>query len=506
MGAPTVVDQLIVKLGLDPADFSTGRKKAAAEVVTLEKDVKKSSDNMGASVVGFTKKLLGIAGAAILVKKAIGAVSDLSVTVRQLGIDSRSFGIAAAEMRNFQNIGEMMGGKAEDVTKTIEGITKAVFNLTYNGQVSDSLIMLGRLGVRFQTTAGQAREFRDIVLDTEKAIQGRLRSGSTTRENANQMLLQAGFDPGLAQAILEGTVGTQLAQQRTRRQINGEDLALMTEWEKSAAGRDQEVIATAIGAPTTRAQARVGIAGNRAIEAAAHAGKDMETFTQSMNQAAEGIKSGAGKLVDALEEVGSRALRAAYPKGRQNYENTIQHAARRYGIDPEMLASVLGVESNFNPAAVSSAGAVGIAQLMPKYFPGAGRNPHEDIDTSAAYLKTLRDSFLKDGMSEDDAYRYALQSYNAGQSRVRKAIAGQGKPLAQETIDYPGKVMSHMRGAVPTPGAQNSGASTGNSSTEVNIGKVDVVTQATDADGIARDFAGATRRKLMAAQADVGMQ
>lgn len=505
MGAPTVIDQLIVKLGLDPSDFSKGRKKAAAETVALEKDVKKSSDNMGASVVGFTKKLLGIAGAAVLVKKVLGSVSELSVSVRQLGIDSRNFGVAAAEMRNFQNIGEMMGGKAEEVTKTIGGITKAVYDLAYNGQISDSLIMLGRLGVRFQTTTGQARNFRDIVLDTEQAIQGQMRNNGMSRENANQMLLQAGFDPGLAQAMLEGTVGKQLAQQEARRQVNGGDVALMTDWEKSAASRDQEVTATAIGLPTTTAQAKSGIALNRGIEALAHAGKDTETFQESMSNAAEGIKRGANKLVDALEDIGARALRASYPKGRQNYENTIQHAAQRYGVDPEMLAGVLGTESNFDPAAVSSAGAVGIAQLMPKYFPGAGRNPHEDIDTAAAYLKSLRDSFLKDGMSEDDAYSAAFQSYNAGQSRVRKAMAGQGPPLKQETLDYPGKVMAYARGATPTPGAQNVGGASSNT-TEVNIGKVDIVTRATDADGIARDFAGATKRKLMAAQSDVGMQ
>jgi soluble lytic murein transglycosylase-like protein len=196
-----------------------------------------------------------------------------------------------------------------------------------------------------------------------------------------------------------------------------------------------------------------------------------------------------------------------YPKGRQNYENTIQSAAKRYGIDPEMLAGVLGTESDFDPAAVNpKSGATGIAQLMPKYFPGAGRNPHEDIDTAAAYLRTLRDSFQKSGESEDDAYYHAFQSYNAGQSRVRKAMAGKGPPLKQETLDYPGKVLSYAAGAVPTPGAQNTSNSSSNSKTEVNIGKVDVVTRATDTEGIARDFAGAAKRKLMAAQADVGMQ
>lgn len=508
MVAPTVIDQVIVKLGLDPGEFTKGQKEAAASVKKTEADVKKSADNMGSSVVGFTKKLLGIAGAAIVVKKIVGAVSDLSTTVRQLGVDSRNFGIAASELRNFQNVSEMFGGKAEEATKSVGGLTKAVYDLAYNGQISDSLLMLGRMGVQFQTTTGDARDFRDIALDTEAAIQKMMKAGTLSRQNANQMLLQAGFDPGMSQAMLEGSLSTQLARQEARRQVNGGDVALMTEWEKSAANRDQAVIAAAIGAPTTVAQAKLGIAGNDAIARAADFASTAtgEDVSKVLGGIVEGVKKGGGKLVDALEDVGARALRASYPKGRQNYENTIQRAAQRYGIDPEMLAGVLGTESNFNPSAVSSAGAVGIAQLMPKYFPGAGLSPHEDIDTAAAYLKTLRDSFLKDGMNEDDAYWHALQSYNAGQSRVRKAMAG-GAPLKQETVDYPGKVMAYASRAVPTPGAHVAAGGGGNSnSSTVNIGKVEVITQATDTDGIARDFAGAAKRKLMAAQSDIGMQ
>lgn len=500
MAAPTVIDQLIVKLGLDPGDFSKGRKKAAAETLALEKDVKKSSDNMSTSVVGFTKKLLGIASAAIIVKKAVGYVSDLSTTVRQLGIDSRNFGIAANELRNFQNVAEMFGGKGEEVTKTVDGISRAVYNLAYHGQISDSLMMLGRMGVQFQTTTGEARSFRDIVLDTEKAVQGLMRNG-TSRETANRLLQDAGFDSGLSQAMLDGKVSEELAKQEARRQVTDESVKVATEWERSAANRDQAIAAGALRALPSASAA--GVAANNAIAAGAdYAGE--RSMGGVLSDAAEGVKTGAGKLIDALEEVGARALRASFPKGREAYENTIQHAAQRYGVDPEMLAGVLATESDFDPAAVSSAGATGIAQLMPKYFPGAGRNPHEDIDTAAAYLKTLRDSFRKDGMSEDDAYWHALQSYNAGQSRVRKSMAG-GKPLTPETLAYPGKVLGYANSAVPSPGAQNSGGGGTNNSTTVTIGKVDVVTRATDADGIAKDFAGATKRKLMAAQADAGM-
>lgn len=495
MPGATVIDQLIVKLGLDPKDFDKGRKRAAAEVVSLEKDVKKSSAGMSASIVGFTGKILGIATAAIAVKKTIGFVSELSTTVRQLGIDSRNFNIAAAEMKNFQNIGEMFGGKGEEVTRTIGGITKAVYDLAYNGQISDSLIMLGRLGVKFQDTTGKARSFRDIVLDTEAKVQGRMKGGSLSRDNANQMLLQAGFDPGLAQAILSGNVSQQLAQQEGRKQTTGDIVDAATAWEKSATNRSQAIDAAALRA--LPGAAKVGIMGNdAAARAADYASR--ATPGEALHDAAEGIKSGGKEVADVLSGLADRFEHSGllFPKGRANYEGTIQDAAKRHGIDPELLAGVLNTESKFDPSATSPAGAKGIAQLMPKYFPGAGKNPHEDIDTAAAYLKALQGSFMKDGNDEAASNYLALQSYNAGQSRVRKSMAGEGKPLAQETLDYPGRVLSYA-----TAGNVSGAGGT----TEVNISKVEVNTQATDADGIARDFTGAVKHKMNAAQAESGM-
>ena len=516
MPTATVIDQLIVKLGLDPADFSKGRKKAAAEVVSLEKDVKKSTDSMGKSVVGFTGKLLGIATAAAAVKKIIGAVSNLSTNVRQLGIDSRNFNIAANEMRNFQNIGEMFGGTAEGVTRSIGGITKAVYDLAYNGQISDSLIMLGRLGVKFQTTTGAARSFRDITLDTEKAIQRGMRGGTLSRENAAQMLAQAGFDPGMAQAMLEGSVGSQLARQEARRQVNSGDIALMTEWEKSAAGRDQEIAATALGLPTTVAQAKAGIAGNKALEAVAAAGGDAGTLDGAISSVREAvpiydkaIRGTADAMSWAAGVLDKLTVQNLYPKGRAAYENTIQDAAKRHGIDPEVLAGVLSTESNFDPSAVNpKSGATGIAQLAPKFFPGAGRSPYQDIDTAAKELKRLHGGFMAEGNDAAASNYLTLQAYNAGKSRLMNSadMGGSGPPLKPETIDYPGKVMAYRAASMSPTQGSSAAAGGGSNTTTVNVGPVTVNTQATDTDGIARDFAGATKRKLTASQADVGMR
>ena len=507
MAGATVIDQLIVKLGLDPSGISKGSKQAAAEFLKTEQTVKRGADNMSRSVVGFAGKLLGVATVAAVVKKSLGFVSDLSKDVRQLGIDSKNFGMLASEMKNFQNLSEMFGGKAEDATKTIGNLTKAVYDLAYNGQISDSLVMLGRLGVRFQDTSGKARSFADIVTDTEKRV-AELGASGHSRENLNQMLAQAGFDPGMAQAILAGQVQPELARQRARRQVSGDVVGAATDWEKSATNRDQ-----AIAAATLRvlpAQAAAGKLGNDVIAASAEGLSNvtleggLDAVTGALTTGAKAIKNAAGDVADSLDGLGEKILRNLYPSGRKFYENDIQDAAKKHGLDPEMLAGVLSTESNFDPSAVNpKSGAKGIAQLMPKYFPNAGKNPHEDIFTAAGELRRLTDlTAERQGLTGKALTDSVLQQYNAGRSRVLG-----GEPLNKETIDYPGKVLGYAAGAVPTPGAQNATGAAGTStSTEVSIGKVEVHTQATDAEGISRDFAGATKRKLMAAQAETGVQ
>jgi soluble lytic murein transglycosylase-like protein len=121
------------------------------------------------------------------------------------------------------------------------------------------------------------------------------------------------------------------------------------------------------------------------------------------------------------------------------------------------------VESGGNANAVSPAGAKGWLQFMPdtaKRFNILGKE--HDLgaagEAAAQYIEYLLDYF-------DGDLELALAAYNAGEGRVANALKGQGKPLAQETLDYPGKVLAAMgvsgrgvsgnRRAVPGRAPQN---------------------------------------------------
>jgi hypothetical protein len=163
-----------------------------------------------------------------------------------------------------------------------------------------------------------------------------------------------------------------------------------------------------------------------------------------------------------------------------------------------LLAGVIGAESNWNPDAVSSAGAKGIAQLMPQYFPNAGVNPIDDIDTAASEIARLKGNFMRNGAGGDAAKAedLALMAYNAGESRLRNSswMKDGGKGLTGETMAYPGRV---YEAAERWRGSPSGGGGT----TKVDIGEINVVTAATDASGIATSVDSAMKRKLTAAQA-----
>jgi len=107
-------------------------------------------------------------------------------------------------------------------------------------------------------------------------------------------------------------------------------------------------------------------------------------------------------------------------------------AAGRYGLPPEFLAAALLQESAFDPQAISSAGAVGIAQFMPSTADGIGVDPfdpYDAIDGAARLLST----YVRAYASFPNPYALALAAYNAGPAAVEHY---RGVPPYAETQAY----------------------------------------------------------------------
>jgi soluble lytic murein transglycosylase-like protein len=121
------------------------------------------------------------------------------------------------------------------------------------------------------------------------------------------------------------------------------------------------------------------------------------------------------------------------------YANQIRTAALTYGLDPRLIASVIAVESNFDPRAVSRKAACGLMQLLPETaLRLAVRNifdPQQNIDAGARYLKELLGRYGQN-------LTLALAAYNAGPEVVDRY---RGVPPFPETRNYIRLVTEKLR-------------------------------------------------------------
>jgi soluble lytic murein transglycosylase-like protein len=121
----------------------------------------------------------------------------------------------------------------------------------------------------------------------------------------------------------------------------------------------------------------------------------------------------------------------------EKYQHLIEEKAKKYHLDPTLLAGLIRQESNFNPYAVSHCGAMGLGQIMPETARYLGVkdpfNAAQNLDGAAKYLREQLDTF---GGNVDKA----LAAYNAGPGAVQKYG---GIPPYKETQNYVKAIRSH---------------------------------------------------------------
>ena len=139
------------------------------------------------------------------------------------------------------------------------------------------------------------------------------------------------------------------------------------------------------------------------------------------------VDTHSGKLVRTLQAPANSARADADVRG------LVKEAAKNFDVNPLLVDSVIQVESNYNPFAVSPKGAQGLMQLMPSTAQRFGVtdsfDPKQNIEAGVRYLKLLQDTF------QDD--RLAIAAYNAGEKAVAKY---KDVPPYPETVSYVAKV------------------------------------------------------------------
>lgn len=135
-----------------------------------------------------------------------------------------------------------------------------------------------------------------------------------------------------------------------------------------------------------------------------------------------------------------RAHRRGPVAVKGHYEQLITDIAIGQGLDPEVIKSIIQVESGYNPRALSCKGAMGLMQLMPETAVDMGAenpwDPVQNITAGTRYFSRLLSRYQGD-------LQKALAAYNAGPTIVDTYG---GIPPYQETQEYVKSVLAIING------------------------------------------------------------
>lgn len=131
-------------------------------------------------------------------------------------------------------------------------------------------------------------------------------------------------------------------------------------------------------------------------------------------QSADWRGAGGGLFAGRADEAPAPQRAADVRASEQPFDAIVRRVASEHNLDPNLLHAILLVESAYRPDAVSSAGAQGLAQLMPATARDLGVDdpfdPEQNVAGGGAYIASMLERYQD--------VRLALAAYNAGPGRV----------------------------------------------------------------------------------------
>jgi len=495
----TIIDALLVTFGIDASQYKKGQQEADKSLQETKRknkqattEIGKQFDDLGRSVLAM---FLGFEGAVGFVK----FLGGLNKGEADLGRFARNIGLSVHEVNKYGLAVELAGGKSEDAQAAFAKITQEFSQQSVTGQTGPLLTFLRARGVAILDSNNKLRNQGEILeeLADKTAQYGRVYQA--------QMFAAAGLSEGeINYLTMEKKARLDLIDLAERNnkltQESTEKAAkLQAQWRdigQTGRGVGQTILSE-IGTAMEKADNWFKkIEADKQTKAAAAPG-DAATRAQHIRD----MESGGGNLwsdftrgvASAVTQANKAYSREPDPVQKADLLKHIAATEAALGIPGGLLARIAQQESHFRPDIISgqtksSAGAVGLMQLMPKYFPNAGKDPVADIATAGAELKRLHGVF--------GDWATAVAAYNDGQGNIRSVLAGK-KTLPAETAAY----MSHVLDG-PTPGAGGGGSS---HSIDVDVGQINIHPPAgASPAAIAMMVPAAIERKMSVSQAALG--
>ena len=212
----TIIDSLLVKLGLDSSEFNAGKTKVdkglketgneadktGAKFKKAGKDGAASFTNVAASAA----KFLALIGGTVAVKRFIEQTVESSAALDRL---SKNLQENVSSVSAWSNAAEQAGGSAEGLQGTLDMLSKAQTELQLTGQ-SALIPYFSALGVSIADASGKARSGNDVLLDLSD------RFSKMDRTTANNMGRMMGIDQGTMNLLLKGRKEVELMVARQK--------------------------------------------------------------------------------------------------------------------------------------------------------------------------------------------------------------------------------------------------------------------------------------------------
>lgn len=200
----TVIDSLVVELGLDPKKFNQGQREAVAEFKRTQEEVTKrgklveSDGKRVTDVFGALKRqavgLLGAFFAGRGIQETVKYITTLDANVGRL---AKTLPLSTEELARFRKVAELTGGDANAITGSIAGLTDQLQRFLTFGEASHALPLLNQLGIDPYSN-GQVKNMTQLILELSSALEGR------NKVEARSILQQLGFDQSGINFILKG--------------------------------------------------------------------------------------------------------------------------------------------------------------------------------------------------------------------------------------------------------------------------------------------------------------
>lgn len=505
----TVIDALLITLGLDTKQLEDNSKKAQAslkktgeqgakDLKDIEAAGKKAADvltKLKNEALALTAILLGAAG----LKEFVANTTKANI---EAGNFAKNIGMSVNELRAWKNAAAAAGGSADDMQSALGAMNDALQTYRLQGKFTGPMEYFASLGISARDAKGNLITAGEAMMAISRALQSR------PFQDQASILKKMGFGDGVIGLLAKAPSEIQAALKEMHGLGDATDgayessKALNAEWVKLKASIEAAAISLEKRMdPTLTAILKKLQDGAQAIKKwSEEPSQPAKPYAPRNNAAAHvklpdwlewflsvrGMRGSKGGLMGPPVPPGfQKPAGDAVPSG-----NLFSALESRYGLPPGLLNAVWAAESGKGKNMLSPAGAMGHFQFMPDTAKAYGLKDPGDLNESAhAAARMFRDLLAHYGGN----LQKALAGYNWGSGNLDKN--GMGR-LPSETSAYIARVMGGMGPSM---------ASGGTTFNETHIGSITVNTKATDANGIARELPGAISRQSMVAQSATGV-